>query len=346
MTSRRKYRVLPALDLPAELVAAWTRLTSANPELASPFFAPEYTMTVAQVVPGVQVGIVEEEGEPVAFLPFERTALGLGKRLRLCDYQGLIAASGTDLDARELIRGCGLRSWDFDHLAATQACFRPFHTRVVDSPVIDLPRGFEGFLADRQAAGRTELIKRCGTKSRKLEREIGPLRLEMHVEDPAVLGTLLEWKAARHESRHSRELLLGILSRLCRVQAECLRGTLTVLYAGSAIAAIHCGLRSRTTWHWWFPTYNPQFDKYSPGMIMLLRMAEAAAPAGVAMIDLGRGNQDYKRQLMNRSISVAEGAVIASPVVAALRAGKGLVRRVLRRDRAAPAAVAPAPVAE
>jgi len=123
---------------------------------------------------------------------------------------------------------------------------------------------------------------------------------------------LLTWRAARYESRHSLELLDSVLSRLLAKQTPQLKGTLSVLYAGSEVAAAHFGLRSESTWHWWFPAYNPGFEKFSPGLLLILKMAEHAAQAGVRILDFGKGDQDYKRHLMNGAIPLAEGSVEAS----------------------------------
>lgn len=300
-------------------LSKWQEFLDADASLASPFFSPAYPLAVAAVVPNVFVGIMETDGEPAAFLPFVRNASNIGERLPLCDYQALIARPGRPLDAAQFIKGCGLRAWDFDHLLAEQSCFRAFHRSTAVSPLIDLTAGFESYAAERRAAG-TEQIKKSGNLLRRLEREIGPVRFEMHVADETALRQLLRWKYSKYEeSRHSSETILGILTRLLAVQRPDCSGTLSVLYAGQEIVAAHFGLRSRDTWHYWFPAYDPQFEKYSPGMILLLQMAAHAPGLGIRRIDLGRGEQDYKRRLMNGAINLAQGAVEVSPVWCGLR---------------------------
>ena len=84
---------------------------------------------------------------------------------------------------------------------------------------------------------------------------------------------------------------------------------MSVLYAGDTIAAVHIGMRSRSVLHYWFPTYNPDLQKYSPGSIILLRMAEAAATGGITRLDLGHGDERYKLRFQSGEISLASGAV-------------------------------------
>ena len=322
--------VQPVGDLTPKQIHAWSAILYENTDLSSPFFAPDYALAVGAVVPDVRVGIMEHMGEPVAFLPFERNRYGVGCRLRLCDYQGLIAKQRLDFDAWAFIKGCGLKSWDFDHLLASQAAFRPFHRGFRESPIIDLSNGFDAYVLDRRAAG-TEQIKKAGNLMRRLEREVGPLRFESHLQDPVILRQLLAWRSIKYaKSRHPVELITDILERLLARQSSACQGVLSVLFAGDEIAAAHFGLRSAQTWHYWFPAYNPCLEKYSPGTILLLQMTEFAPKIGIRTIDLGKGDQDYKRRLMNGSNTLAEGSVEVEPLLRGVRSVRGSVQAWLR----------------
>jgi CelD/BcsL family acetyltransferase involved in cellulose biosynthesis len=68
-------------------------------------------------------------------------------------------------------------------------------------------------------------------------------------------------------------------------------------------------MRSRGVLHWWFPTYHPRYGAYSPGIILLLRIAAAAPVLGVGKLDLGKGEERYKRNLMTGAAPLREGAV-------------------------------------
>ncbi len=336
-------KVISASDLSPALQQEWRGILEGNDELASPFFAPEYFLAVASVVSNARVGVGFENSKAVAFLPFEKDNLCVGQRLRLCDYQAVIAPKSFDWDIRGFLRGCGLRAWDFDHLLASQAALQSFHRRRVESPIMDLSEGFDAYLAERKASGRMELIKRCQSKMRKLEREAGPVRLEIHRPDETALRQLLAWRGAKYQSRHSDEVLGGILQSVMRVENIHCRGTLSVLHAGEQVVAGHMGVRSASTWHWWVPAYNPQFDKYSPGLIMLLKMAENMAQAGVRIIDFGRGDQDYKTHLKTGAIGLAEGSVEVSPMLAIFRGLKRTARQWVKPRPVPLETLAPAP---
>src|SRR5581483_4497493 len=171
----------------------------------------EYFLSVARVIPKACLGVGVEGGKAVIFFPFERGDAAIGQRLRLCDYQAFIAPKNFDGNVRAFLRACGLRGWDFDHLLASQTALQPFHRLRVESPIMDLSEGFDAYLAERKASGRMELIKRCQSKMRKLEREAGPIRLEIHQPEDAILRQLLAWRGAKYQSRHSDEIFEGIL---------------------------------------------------------------------------------------------------------------------------------------
>ena len=103
-----------------------------------------------------------------------------------------------------------------------------------------------------------------------------------------------------------------------------------MLYADGQPIAGHFGLRSETILAAWFPAYDVRFARYSPGLIQHLGMAEAAAATGIQVIDLGRGDREYKDSLKSRELTVAEGRVLrAAPAASAYWA----VRAPLRTAR-------------
>jgi len=61
-----------------------------------------------------------------------------------------------------------------------------------------------------------------------------------------------------------------------------------------------------------------EFAKYSPGGILLLKLAEHAANAGIPVLDLGKGDEPYKASFMTGVVQLAEGAVHTESWPAAL----------------------------
>jgi CelD/BcsL family acetyltransferase involved in cellulose biosynthesis len=292
-----------------------------DPSFDSPFFCPEFTSIVADAREDVYVGVLEREEESVGFFPFQRGRFGLGFPVGsiVSDYHGAVVKSGVCWDARELIDACDLKTWEFDHLIASQEPFAPFHRLTSRSWVMDFSDGVEAYLRDRQRAGVRE-ISAVARKRRKLEREHGEVHVEHHVADPGVLTTLMRWKSDQYRRTGAADHLAKgwvreLLSLALLRQTPAFAGVLSALYVEERMVAAHFGVRSRSVWHYWYPAYDPEFGRYSPGLVLLLNMAESASSLGIRAIDLGKGDARYKRALANNTVALAEGAVVRPSLV-------------------------------
>jgi hypothetical protein len=88
---------------------------------------------------------------------------------------------------------------------------------------------------------------------------------------------------------------------------------LSVLSVDGRVIAAHMGMRSRSDWHYWFPSYDHEFARFSPGLLLLLKMAEAAPAMGISRIDLGKGESQYKNRLGSAETMISEGSVVVKP---------------------------------
>ncbi|MFF8726891.1 GNAT family N-acetyltransferase [Streptomyces sp. NPDC015171] len=320
-------------ELTDEVRGAWHRAMDESPEYANPFLAPEFAIGVDRFRGGVRVAVLREGGQPVGFLPYERGAFGTGRAvgLGLSDCQALVHRPGVGWNARELLRACGLSSYEFDHLVREQRPFEPHVTGTFASPVIDVKPG-DGTYAEWLRGAYPGLAKTTLKKERRLGRDVGEVRFEFDERDPRVLRTLMRWKSAQYRrtgrmDRFARPWIVGLVDHLSGVREEHFTGVLSVLYAGDRPVAAHFGPRSSTVLAAWFTAYDPELPAYSPGLMMHLRTAEAAARHGVTLVDLGRGDKEYKNWLKTRELRVGEGfAVRPHPVALARRLWRRPVR--------------------
>nr|WP_030660665.1 GNAT family N-acetyltransferase [Streptomyces cellulosae] len=332
-TSRLDMTVHRTGELDASLREAWHRAMDESPVYANPFLAPEFAMGVGRHRGGARVAILREGGEPVGFFPFERNALGVGRAigLGLSDCQALVHRPGVTWDSDELLRACGLSIFEFDHLVEEQKPFGRHVTGTFASPVIDLEPGGDDY-AKWLRGTYPGLAKTTLKKERRLGRDLGEMRFVYDERDPAVLRTLMRWKSAQYRrtgrmDRFARPWIVDLVNHLFHVREEHFFGVLSVLYAGDRPVAAHFGPTSRTVFAAWFTAYDPELSYYSPGLIMHLRMAEAAAREGVRLMDLGRGDKEWKDWLKTRELRVGEGfAVRPHPVAAAHKLWRRPVR--------------------
>ncbi len=328
-----KVERLHAHGLTTSHVEAWHRIRRANAALDSPFLCPEFAQAVAAVRKGVEVAVIEDGGEPVAFFPYQRSQWNVGKAVgrKMCDLQAVIARPDFVWDAHQLIRGCRLSAWNFSNLLACQQPFQSCYVRIEQAAYMDLSQGFDDYYTARRKAG-SEKMKQAMKLGRKAEREIGPLRFEAHTTDSAVFDSLIAWKSAQYRRTGAANVFahrwtVELLRRIATQTGEAFGGMLSALYIGDQLAAIELALRSNAVSHAWFAVYNPALGRYSPGTLLTLELAKAAPSQGIQRIDLGKITQmEYKSSFMSGSHLVARGSVAADPLAR-------WVRRSWRRTR-------------
>jgi CelD/BcsL family acetyltransferase involved in cellulose biosynthesis len=303
-----EYFLINVEDLDSGLVAAWRSIQEREPRFESPYFCPEFTRAVGAVRDDVRVVVIENDGRPAGFFPHQRAAWGRGSPVggALSDYHGVIAAPQARWSVAELMRAAGLSVWSFDHLVDPTGRFAPYVTAsAAASPQIDL--------------ASFEPPPDFARKARKLAREVGELSFSLHA--PESLACMFQWKSEQYRASGLTDAF-GVawtgqlVRRLMEIETPAFAGTCSVLRAGDEIVAVHAGMRSRNVLHWWFPTYSAAHAAYSPGILLLLRIAAAL---GSGKIDLGKGDARYKRSLMTGAAPLREGSVELPSLAATAR---------------------------
>lgn len=318
--------------------AQWVSMMTEKQTTDSPFFHPEYVTTLGEFRKQIRVAIVKEQNQPIAFFPFEKqgtTGRPLG--IKLSDFQGIIRSPNQTIDAHELLEGCGLNNWQFDHLISSQQEFADWQMRVDDSLFMNLSDGYTAYTEQRKQAG-TSQIANINRKQRKLQREMGTVKFEWHTDQQDVFETLLKWKSAQRQQTGTFDILQfdwvkQFLNHIRSNQSNGFEGVLSALYVKDQLVAAHLGIKTDTVFHHWFPVYEPALYKYSPGSILLLKTAQAAAERGIQRLDLGKGAERYKTSLGSGSIPVSEGVVELRPMHHAVRS---LWFRTRERMKASP----------
>lgn len=331
-----KVTLVKGAELGPQLTHTWRAIQELNPALQSPYFSPEFTSILGQVRGDVEVAVLEEGGDIAAFFPFQRQGkVGHAVGGILSDFHGVICRPGFLLDARRLVKSCKLVTWDFDHLLTDQPYFARFHRYVEPSPQVNLAGGYDAYVAALRAGG-SEQVRKAANLARRAERELGPLRFQPHSTDKNLVDTVLGWKSKQYLAGGLQDLMTigwirATLECVHNSQEEGLSGAFSVLMAGERPIAGHFGMRSRAVWHYWFPAYDIDMAKYSPGILLLLKLLEHAAGSGVEVLDLGKGMSAYKERLMNTSVPVAVGSVETHSWLRCRRTFGRAVRQTLQR---------------
>lgn len=102
------------------------------------------------------------------------------------------------------------------------------------------------------------------------------------------------------------------------------------IYLGDQLAAVQFTIRSGSVMHAWIAAFNRDLYDYSPGFLLDDRIARAAAESGIARIDLGKGDEAYKRRHSTGFELVTEGTVPASRAHAPVYRAWSLTKQRLR----------------
>jgi CelD/BcsL family acetyltransferase involved in cellulose biosynthesis len=315
-----RYEITDAPSLGKPERKCWSAIQEAVDGLASPFLTPEFTDIVAAARRDVRVAVLEDAGSVIGFFPFQRSRNGFGRPVggKLADHQGVIVPPRPDWDLVALLEAARLRSYSFDHLDPVHAQFGTFISEVDISPVLDLSGGYEAYREGVRAAGLGGPHE-AEVKRRRLERRVGEVRLELHDANKGTLKTLIRWKSQQYRRTTGFDPLSvrwvrEVIERVHGCQGPTFSGVLSSLYVGDRLAAVHLGLRSRNVLASWIPAYDVGLAKFSPGLVLLLMLAEAAAADGIQALDLGKGPESYKRRFTAGGVPVAVGAATVGPL--------------------------------
>jgi len=338
-TPIRTMRLTSFDALGEEELDAWHRLREGNPLLDSPYFHPGFAQAVHASGRSVEVAVGRDaDGRVLALLPCHRErALLRPAGWPGADFQGPVLAPGTSFSPLLLLSG-GVRGFAFDHLLDGRTGenaddqedgggdFGPWIESRRPSPYIDVSGGLAAYLGRASRSGKDNMGQ-ARRRAAKAERELGPVRFEADAVDQKALDRVVELKRAQYAATGAPDYFatpgrIDLVGRLLRTRSPGFSGMLSTLHAGPHLLAAHFGLRSGGVLHWWFPVYDPDFAHLAPGWMLLRELVSAAPALGIDRIDLGRGEDEYKRRAKTGEVMVAQGLVTRSTA-----------RRTMRRAR-------------
>jgi CelD/BcsL family acetyltransferase involved in cellulose biosynthesis len=208
------------------------------------------------------------------------------------------------------------------------------------APALDAhPEGFSAWMAGKSRNFR----KSTGQSRRRLERE--GARIVRASGSAAVEQTLAAFHRLHADRWGTRSPLSppGALAALREVAAppggrRRLRAWSLVGPLGE-IAAVELVLCAGDTELFWTGGWDEAWTRFSPSTTLLLAALEDAHTRGVHTVDLGPGNQEWKRRFADRTRTLSDVALLPVGWRGTVVAGSTLVGAGLRRARAVAANV-------
>jgi CelD/BcsL family acetyltransferase involved in cellulose biosynthesis len=333
--------VIRPSQLSGEDLTAWSTIREAlGPDYANPFLGPEWSLAVERAMGpaggGVQVAVVRAGGRACGFLPVRKgqvTAMPVGAPM--CDYQAFVGEPGIVPDPRSLLAALGVQRFDFTHMLEADRVFGGSGGGRDVSYVVELNRGWDAYEQGRREAG-TDVLKDIAKKTRKIERELGPVRFTAFSRSRADFETLVGWK--REHYRRTRQTdptrkpwVSALLDDLFAREDAALSGALFTLHIGDRLAAAHFDLRSGDQVHAWLIGHDDAFERHSPGLVMFGEMVRWIAESPFAALDLGPVAYRFKDRLATRTRGIVHGFVARPSAAGLSRAVQYGVRRAAER---------------
>lgn len=301
--------------------------------LQSPYLTPEWAQIVGQARADARVCII---GGGKGFFGAQRAsrfaALGLGAPIS--DYQAVLGEPGLEIAPAALCRALGVGRIDLTHVPEGNFALAGSVAGSDGSWIVETSGARELYEAGLKSR-RSEFVRQTDKKLRKAMRE-HDVSFHANVRDTALFDTMLSWKC--EQLRRSRQPAIwatpwvrNVLDQTFAAQSEHFSGGLFTMMAGEKLVAAAYFIRSGRTMHLWIIAHDSAYDACSPG-VQLTRWAIGwAAEHGVAEIDFGPGDYQYKRQLATGQRAIQFGAATQLSFSGALRRGAYALRNQIER---------------
>ncbi len=336
-----KLDIVDAAALDAAAIAEWRAMLAANPELGSPYFRPEFTQIAATVTPGAAVAVFRRGDKVVGFFPHQRrggAVQPLGAPMN--DYHGIITRPDEAPTLEEAAALLGPRRLSVNGWIGPARSGQLRETVQVQMDA----GGYDGWYAERRTAWG-KFFKDKERARRSLEAELGPIRVERGLRDPALLDQLIALKRDQYHRTGRHDVFAcgwtaDLLHALLADHRDDFGASMAAMWAGEKLTAIEYSLHAGDQYHFWFPVYEPALARCSPGILLSMDTMRLGAAEGFRTYDFGFSGEHYKKYFCNAARPVREAVVLkpglgasVSQVAVGVLGGRGEALRTSVRRR-------------
>ena len=278
-------------------------MRSGNPALYSPYFHPDYTQLISQLQNDVYVAIINKDGNPVGFLPFQQRRKNASARpvgAPMTDYHGIISHADESLDVADILKPAHISAFNMPsqmNSGAGEDASDTSPCAVMRLTDFDNPQAWR----DSRDSSYRRHLKSTRRRIKKTESEHGERGFIWQSREPEHFDLLIQWKKEKFADTGkydvlsvdwTMELLKNLWARGPQTELRC---DLHVMTVDGKPAAMDLGLSDGATFHSWIVGYDNALHTLSPGMQLLEMLINEAPDLGYENIDLGAGLDGYKK---------------------------------------------------
>lgn len=291
--------------------ATWHAMLRADPALNSPYFQPGFARVAGRISPDAAVAVFSRGGETIGFFPHQRRGGAMQPLAApMNDYHGIIAFPGQAPSLEEAAAVLGATRLSVTAWVGETGLGEDRRTVQVELG----HDGYAGWYAERRAS-QGKFFKDKERARRSMEAELGALRVERGLRDPALLDWLIDLKRDQYR-RTARHDIFGcgwtaeLLHALLKEDGDGFGASMAGLWAGERLTAVEFSLHAGDQYHFWFPGYDPALSRCSPGILLSLDTMRLASEVGYRTFDFGFEGEHYKKYFCNGARVVREAVVL------------------------------------
>ncbi|MDC7675694.1 GNAT family N-acetyltransferase [Asticcacaulis machinosus] len=318
MVRHSRVDIIKPDHLSAEDIRLWQGFMAERDDLIGPYFDVRYVMAIGQSVPKAFVARLYAGDRVAGFFPFQRrgrTIQPLGAPLT--DYHGIIGRRDLQVDFKALLKSLGAQHLVFQGWVGPMnpKARTTHHTR----RIADLSKGYDAWF-ETQKSEHHKFFKNIGRCIRNVEKDFGGFEFSWEMATSAIIEWIIEQKRLQYKRSGLHDVFtcgwtLTLLKTLAGYQDQGFGLRVGVFrHEGNLVAAEICLVKGDNL-HFWFPAYAESYGRYSPGILLSMRIMQHVEALGVKRVDFGCGGEQYKHVLTTPETACLEGVVSSVPSV-------------------------------
>lgn len=303
-------------DLTADDEGLWNGFVAANPDLTGPYFDVRYVKAIGPVVPRAAVARLYIGDHVAGYFAYQKRGdVLLPMGAPLSDYHGVIAEPGVKVDFNQLLRATRARRLEF------QGWLGPVSERArslrLTRRLADASQGFDHWWATQDAANH-KFFKNIGRCQRNIEKDFGGFDFSWEPVNRELMDWVIALKRDQYRKSGMHDVFdcgwtLNMLDRLAATGEGDFGLRAGVFRHQGRIVAAEIGLVRGEDCHLWFPAYDPDYARYSVGILLTIAIIRNCAPLGIKRFDFGTGGEDYKSPMTVAGGECLEGDLMFVP---------------------------------